>query len=87
MVDCQFIVCDLNCPALLGRNMDVLRDADKLPFIACTMTFCLDQVIIFTGLKQTWEIGSFSMKTRRYVGNVHEFPQTKRRKYPQYTSE
>ena len=60
---------------------------------------------INTGLKQTWEIGRFSMITRRYMGKleekitteyekllsllcfVNEFPKTKRRKYPQYTSE
>ena len=57
------------------------------------------------GLKHTWEIGRFSMITRRYVGKredeiiteyekllsllcfVNEFPKTKWRKYPQYTSE
>ena len=26
----------------------------------------------FTGLKQTWEIGRFSMKRRRYVGKREE---------------
>ena len=62
-------------------------------------------LIYTTGLKQTWEIGRVSMKTRRYVGKreekvtteyeklvsllcfVNKFPRTKRRKYPQYTSE
>ena len=60
---------------------------------------------VYTGLNQAWEIGRFSMITRRYVGKqeekitteyekllsllcfVNEFPKTKRRKYPQYTSE